>query len=106
MEILTHVITSGDARTARISLSSSKGALGDETADLIARLIGVNALSDGEARNVLVLIRAAFEKPQTIAPGAREPSRTLLFLRRLAERTDRDSLKQQIAETIAWVQAL
>jgi hypothetical protein len=55
---------------------------------------------------VLAFIRAAFAKPETIAPDAREPSRTLLFLRRLAERTDQDSLKQQIAETIAWVQAL
>jgi hypothetical protein len=104
MEILTHVITSGEPGAARISFSSSKGALGDETADLIDRLIGPNALSDRETRNVLELIHAAFANPETIAPDARAPSRTLGFLRHLAERADQDALRQQIADTIAYLQ--
>ncbi len=104
MEMLEYAISSGDG-AARISLSSSSGGLGDETAELIGKLIGVNALSEKETRNALTVIRAAFEKPQTIAPDARDPSRTLVFLRHLAELTGQDALKQQIAETIAYVQA-
>jgi hypothetical protein len=33
-------------------------------------LIGVNALNKRETQNVLAVIRAAFEKPETIAPDA------------------------------------
>ena len=105
MEILDYLITGGDIGASRISLSSSRGGLGDETADLIGKLIGVNALSEKETQNALAAIRAAFEKPETIAPDTRVPSRTLAFLRHLAEVTDQDGLKQQIAETIAYVQA-
>jgi hypothetical protein len=65
----------------------------------------VNALTGRETRNVLALVRAAFATPETIAPDPRDASRTLLLLRRLAERANQDSLKQQIEETIAWVQA-
>jgi hypothetical protein len=54
---------------------------------------------------VLALVRAAFARPEAIAPDARETSRTLLLLQRLAEQADQDSLKQQIENTIAWVQA-
>jgi hypothetical protein len=66
MEILQHVITSRgkDMGTARISLQSSKGGLGDEVGDLIAKLIGVNALSEDETQNVLAIIRATLEKPE------------------------------------------
>jgi hypothetical protein len=86
-----------------IALGSSSGGLGDETAELISKLIGVNALSEGETRNALALFRGAFEKPDTISPTARDPRRTLLFLQHLAEISDQDSLKRQIAETIAYV---
>jgi hypothetical protein len=92
-------------REARISLQSSRGGLGDETADLITTLIGVNALNEDETRNSLAIIRAAFEKPETIQPLAKNPTRTLLLLRHLADFTDQDSLKREIAETIAYVQA-
>jgi hypothetical protein len=104
MEILDYMI-GGDVGAVRMSLSSPRGGLGDETADLIGKLIGVNALSEKETQNALAVIRAAFEKPETIAPDAREPSRTLVFLQHLAELTEQDDLKQQIAETIAYVQA-
>jgi hypothetical protein len=107
MEILQYFITSQerDVKEARISLQSSRGGLGDETADLISTLIGVNALNEEETRNSLTIIRAAFEKPETIQPLAKNPSRTLLLLRHLADFTDQDSLKREIAETIAYVQA-
>jgi hypothetical protein len=107
MEILQHLITGPerDRKAPRISLQSSRGGLGDETADLISTLIGVNALSEVETRNSLAIMRAAFEKPETIQPLAKNPSRTLLLLRHLADLSDQDSLKREIAETIAYVQA-
>jgi hypothetical protein len=91
--------------TDRIALQSSRGGLGDETGELIGKLIGVNALDANETLNMLAMIRAAFEKPETIQPSAREPSRTLLLLRRLAELSGQDSLQREIAETIEYVQA-
>jgi len=107
LEILQHLITGRekDMKDARISLQSSRGGLGDETAELIGTLIGVNALNEDETRNSLAIIRAAFEKPETIQPLAKNPSRTFLLLRHLADFTDRDSLRREIAETIAYVQA-
>jgi hypothetical protein len=53
---------------------------------------------------VLAIIRAAFEKPESIAPTARFPARTFELLRHLADFTDQDSLQRQIAETVAYVQ--
>jgi hypothetical protein len=106
-EILQHFILSSEKEggAAHIALQSSRGGLGDQTADLIRTLVGVNALNEEQARNVLALLRAAFEKPETIAPSAKYPGRTLLFLHHLADATDQDSLKQQIAGTIAWLQS-
>lgn len=106
MDILEYLITSPGKDTARtrVSLRSSRGGRGDEVAGLIARLIGVNALSDDETRNVLAILHFAFEKPESIASSARVPSKTLQFLHHLADLTDQDSLKQQIADTIAYVQ--
>jgi hypothetical protein len=95
-----------DIAPGRVSLQSSSGGLGDEVAGLIARLIGPNALSDDETRNALAIIHAAFERPETIAPSARVPSKTLQFLHHLADLTAQDSLQQQIAETIAYVQTV
>ena len=106
MEILQYLIESREeAGQARVSLQSSRGGLGDETAGLIANLIGVNALSENETRKVLEIIRAAFEKPETIAPSAKNPARTLQLLRHLADVSSEDSLKREIGETIASMQA-
>jgi hypothetical protein len=102
MEILQNLL-GGVNEPAHIALQSSSGGLGDETADLISKLIGVNALSDGETRNALALIHGAFEKADSISLSARDPRRTLLFLQHLAELSDRESLRRQIAETIAYV---
>jgi len=106
MDILEYLITSQDKDVVdpRISLQSSSGGLGDEVAGLIARLIGINALSDDETRNVLKIIHASFEKPESIAPSARVPSKTIHFLLHLADLTDQDSLKHQIADTIDYIQ--
>jgi hypothetical protein len=78
-EVLQDLITGGTGG-ARVALQSSRGALGDQTADLISTLIGVNALSDDETRHLLAIVQAAFEKPETIQPSARNPSRTLQLL--------------------------
>jgi hypothetical protein len=48
---------------------------------------------------------AAFEKPARIPLEAENPSGTLALLRNLAVSTGQESLKQQIAETMAYVQA-
>jgi hypothetical protein len=79
--------------------------LGDEPATLITKMIGVNALGEDETRNVIAIIRATFEKPERIALAAKDPSATLFLLRNLADATEQESLKRQIAETMAYVQA-
>jgi hypothetical protein len=108
MDILQDLIMSmgGDNTQTRVSLQSSSGGRGDEVAGLIARLIGVNGLSDDETRNVLAIIQATFEKPETIALSARVPSKTVQFLQHLADLTDQGALKQEIADTAAYVQTV
>ena len=69
-ELLQHFMANGMGTTP-VALQSSQGGLGDETADLISKLIGVNALKEDETRNSLAIIRAAFEKPENIQPTAR-----------------------------------
>jgi hypothetical protein len=103
-ELLQHFMANGMGTTP-VALQSPRGGLGDETADLISKLIGVNALNENETRNSLAIVRAAFEKPENIQPTAKEPSRTLLLLRHLADITDPGNLKREIDETIAYFQA-
>jgi hypothetical protein len=78
---------------------------GDEAAACITKMIGANALGENEMRNVLSIIRGAFEKPGRIPPAAKDPSATLFLLRNLEHAAEQESLKQQIAETMAYVQA-
>jgi len=103
-EVLENLMANGMGTTP-VRLQSSRGGLGDETADLINRLIGVNALTEDETRNSLAIVRAAFENPENIQPTAKEPSRTLQLLRRLADITQPGNLKGEIDETIAYFQA-
>ncbi len=77
---------------------------GDQAGDLIAKTIGVNALSDEEMRSVLSIIHAAFAKPEGISKPERDPSRTLSLLQHLEDMAGQESLKQQIVETMAYVQ--
>ncbi len=79
--------------------------VGDEAAVLISQVTGVNALTESETRNVLSILRAAFEAPERIPRADRNPAATLLLLRRLASGTRQESIKRQIAETVAYVQA-
>jgi hypothetical protein len=102
-EILQFFIADGMGKTATRQLPHV--ARGDETADLISKLIGVNALNEDETRNVLAIVRASFQKPENIQPAAMEPSKTLLLLRRLADVTDAGNLKREIDETIAYFEA-
>ncbi len=76
----------------------------DETADLIANLIGVNALSESEIRNILSIVRVAFAKPDNIAHGANYSARSLKLVRHLADFTADRTLHQQIAETLEYLQ--
>jgi hypothetical protein len=71
MEVLQALITGQRPLTDPVSLHSLRGARGDETAELITNLIGVNALSEREIRNVLSIIRDAFAKPETLATRGR-----------------------------------
>jgi hypothetical protein len=80
------------------------GRLGDEAGALIAKIIGANALNEDETRNVLSITRAAFEKPDRIPQTAKDASGTLRLLQNLADSTRGQSLKQQIAETRAFIQ--
>ncbi len=89
----------GSAKTLR------KGQLGGRAAAQIQSLIGEDVLTGDEARNVLSIIHAAFETPDRIPQGEKDPSATLLLLRKLADSAEQDSLKQEIANTAAFVQA-
>lgn len=84
---------------------TKSGQFGDTAGALIAKIVGVNALSDDETRNVLSIIHAAFEKPDRIPEQAKDPSATLHLLQNLADSSQQPSLKQQIADTIAYVKA-
>jgi hypothetical protein len=71
---------------------------GDQAAMLIEKVVGPNALSQSEIQNVISIIRAAFQLP------ANDSSATLQLLQSLADSSSQQSLKEQIAETIAFVQ--
>jgi hypothetical protein len=81
------------------------GRLGDEAGDLIIKIIGANALNEAETRNVLSITRAAFETPDRIPQGLKNPVKTLSLLRSLEDSAVQGNLKQQIAETIVYFQA-
>ena len=104
MRILQEVITGQQPYTGTFGLQTSRGGRGDETADLITNLLGVNALSEGEIRNVLTIIRIAFARPDNITPGANYPARSFRLLGHLAEFTDDSILQRQITETLEYLQ--
>jgi hypothetical protein len=104
MRILQELITGQQPYTGTFGLQSSRGGRGDETADLITNLVGVNALSEAEIRNVLAIVRIAFARPDNIAPGAKDPARTLKLLSHLTDFTGQSGLQREIAETMEYVQ--
>lgn len=97
-EIMQYLITSPPR-------DAGSGQFGDQAGALIAKIIGVNALSEDETRNVLAIIHAAFEKPERIPEEAKDPSATVLLLLNLANLASSASLKQDIAKTMAFIQA-
>jgi len=79
-------------------------ALGDEAGATILKMIGVNALSDGEVRTALSIIRDAFDSPTRIPEPQKKPVETLLLLQKLTDFTSDEGLRQQIAGTVADLQ--
>jgi hypothetical protein len=65
----------------------------DQEVDLIAGMIGVNALDEKETRVVLALVREA----------RRMPPATITLLQHLAIGTDQEDLKKEISEMLASV---
>jgi hypothetical protein len=98
-KIMSSLITSG------FQAGAVSGLQGDEAGDLIIKIIGVNALTGDETRSVLSIVRAAFARPQSIPKEAKPPTRTLALLQTLADETGDARLKQQIAETVASLEA-
>lgn len=96
METMEYRILTGE-------LTGRQREFGDEAAALIAKVIGVNALTEKETRNVLAIIHAAFEEPENIPEAAREPIATFQLLQNLAGATNDEGLKEEIAETVAFV---
>lgn len=105
MGMLQHFICSLEPMKESVALQTSRGGLGDETADLIANLIGVNALNGVETRNVLAILRGAFLRPETIPPLERVPVRSEQLLQRLKEFTDQPGLRVEIDATAAYLRA-
>ena len=104
MRVLQEIITGQQPYRGEFGLQSSRGGRGDETAELIANLVGVNALSEGEIRNVLSIVRIAFARQDNIAPGAKYPARSLKLLQHLADLTSDSSLQREIAATVEYLQ--
>ena len=77
------------------------GRHGDEAAALIAKVIGVNVLNDRETRNVLSIIRLAFQN-RNVVPPTSNPA-TLQLLRSLTAVTEDEILKKEISGTVAFV---
>jgi hypothetical protein len=78
--------------------------LGDGAAAAIAKIIGVNGLTESEMRNVLGIIRASYAEPELIPRVAKEPTATVLLLQKLADAAETEGLKREIAETSQYVQ--
>jgi hypothetical protein len=95
-EIIQYLITSRPSEVR-------PGWLGDEAGSAITKIVGVNALTEDEIRNVLAIVRAAFEMPERIPQAARKPSATLLLLQNLSNAAEQADLKQQIADTTEYV---
>lgn len=98
-EIMQSLITGG------LDRDSSAGEFGDQAGSVAAKMIGVNALNINEIRNVLRIVRFAWAKDGRIPETAKDPSQTLLFLRKQADSNGDEMLQREIAETIAYVQS-
>jgi hypothetical protein len=88
MKIMESLVTGG--------AGAQSGRLEAEAGTLIPKLIGVNALTESETRNVLAILRSA---------GATEAEKSarLALLERLAAGAEEGSLRDEIRDTIAVV---
>jgi hypothetical protein len=93
MEIMESMMGTGNTEASKLAA---------EAGDLIMKMIGVNALTDAETRNVLSIVRAAFEQIQFRAGEAEKPG-MLLLLQHLEGETDQPGLKRETAELIDFV---
>jgi hypothetical protein len=93
-EVIVSAITgNGNFQPGKV-LSGSVGSIG--------QIIGVNALTEKEMQNLIAISHATFEGQYRAERAIPE---LVLLLQRLEKETDQASLKQQLAETITFVQA-
>ena len=81
------------------------GQSGDDAAVLITKVIDANALNEREIRNVIQIIRLAFQNLDRKAPAS-NPIATIALLKQLANQTEMEGLKKEIAATVAFIQAI
>jgi hypothetical protein len=100
------VVPAGTPQQIMASLIENAGGLteqrGDDAGALITKTIGANALNEREIRNILSIIGHAYQN-RMVVPPTLNPA-TLELLQRLSSATDQESLKKEIAETMAFVQ--
>jgi hypothetical protein len=93
MGIMESMIGTGNTEASKLN---------KEAGDLVLKMTGVNGLTDAEIRNVLLIIRAAYEQVQFRA-GEAQKAGMLLLLQHLDGETDQPGLKHQISELIDFV---
>jgi hypothetical protein len=93
MQIMESLMSTGNTEASKLNA---------EAGDLVPKMTGVNALTDAEIRNVLSIVRTAYEQTQFRA-GEAQKSGMLQLLQHLDGETDQLALKQQIAELIDFV---
>jgi hypothetical protein len=86
-----------------VILGGRRSQFGEEVTALIKKTIGIKASTEKETGNVLAIIHEAFEKAELITPTAMEPVATMALLEKPSNSTDDRTLKEQVAETTAFV---
>jgi hypothetical protein len=81
--------------------------LGDKAAIAFLKIHNEEGLSDpSQVRTLLPLVRAAFAYPKLISiPSDQQPRITVVFLRYLLTQVKDPSIRHQIRDTLAFVQA-
>jgi hypothetical protein len=93
MEIMQSMMeTRGEAEPGKLAV---------EAGDLIAKMIGVNALTEVETKKVLSIVRAAYQP--SFRAGEKEKPAMLALLEDLAGQAEQESLKTAILETTNFV---
>jgi hypothetical protein len=93
MQIMESLVSTGNTEASKLN---------KEAGDLVMKMMGVNALTDAEIRNVLSIVRTAYEQTQFRAGEAQKPA-MLMLLQHLEGETDEPALKREISETIDFV---